>query len=221
MLSELRVWSLVFVTGVIWATLVVASIASGNTDGFSIIVDALPLILLSAYAFERRGWRARWLHPRWVSTPVVIGTWRGTLTHYGSAEPTTKPVYLVVRQTLTTASVRLLSDESTSDQVAGGIAPGESGYPTIAYVYRNKPGIGQRHSTSNIQYGASLVEIVQDPASGLNGEYWTDRMTKGSLSLREHSPEIAQTFEVATKLTYGEPRPAGVFDGVRRLIPGA
>jgi hypothetical protein len=67
----------------------------------------------------------------------------------------TAAVYLVVRQTLTTASVRLLSDESTSDQVAGGVHSGESGYPTIAYLYRNRPSIGQRHTTSNVQYGAA------------------------------------------------------------------
>ena len=213
MLSELRVWSLIFITGAIWLTLAAASVVSGNIDAFSVIVDLLPLILLGAYAFERRGWRAQWLHPRWVSTPVVIGTWRGTLTHYGTEPPTTKTAFLVVRQTLTAASVRLLTDESTSEQVAGGVAPGETGYPTITYLYRNTPGIGQRHATSNIQYGGATVEIVGDPATGLNGEYWTDRKTKGSVTFREHSPAIAQTYEQATKLSYGLPRPLRVLEG--------
>jgi SMODS-associating 2TM, beta-strand rich effector domain len=215
MLSELRVWSLVLITGAIWATLAIASVVSGNTDALSVIVDVLPLILLVAYAFERRGWRAQWLHPRWVATPIVIGTWRGSLTFYGEdpdQAPMSKVVYLVVRQTLTTASVRLLSDESTSEQVAGGVATGESGYPTIAYLYRNKPGIGLRHSISNIQYGGALIEIVGDPATGLNGEYWTDRKTKGSLAFREHAPTIAQTYEEAKKLSYGPPRPLRILE---------
>jgi hypothetical protein len=218
MLSESRVWSLVAVTGAVWLTLVAASLASGNTDAFSMIVDLLPILLILASAFERRGWRAQWLHTRWVSTPVVIGTWRGTLTHYREGQDTaTKTVYMSVRQTLTTASVRLLSDESASEHVAGGVYSGESGYPTIAYLYRNRPGIGHRHATSNVQYGAAQLEIVGDPASGLNGEYWTDRYTKGSFIFREHSKSLAQTFEEASKLTFGEPRPVGVFEGFPHL----
>jgi hypothetical protein len=215
MLSQLRVWSLVFITGVIWATLAATSVVSGNTAAVSYIVDALPLILLVAYAFERRGWRAQWLHPRWVATPVAIGTWRGELLYKweggGEALPS-KVVYLTVRQTLTTVSVRLLSDESNSEQVAGGIATGESGYPIIAYLYRNKPGIALRHETSNIQYGGALVEIVGDPATALRGEYWTERKTKGSLTFREHAHAIAQTYEDAAKLTYGPAQPLRVLE---------
>jgi hypothetical protein len=218
MLSEFRIWSLIFVTGAIWTTLAVTSVVSGNRDALSIIVDLLPLILLIAFAFERRGWRARWLHTRWVSSPVVIGTWRGTLTHYRDGDQaSTKRVYIVVRQTLTTASVRLLSAESASEQVAGGVYAGESGYPTIAYLYRNRPGIGQRHATSNVQYGAAQLDIVGNPATGMNGEYWTDRYTKGSFSFREHNKTIAQTFDEAARLTFGPPKAVGVFDGFPSL----
>jgi hypothetical protein len=216
MLSELRVWSLVAITGVIWLTLIVAGAVTGNLAAFSIIADALPLLLLVAYAFERRGWRAQWLHPRPVETPVVIGTWRGELQSLwedaAGKPPAPKPVYLVVRQTLTTVSVRLLSDEATSDQIAGGIARAESGYPAIAYNYRNKPGVELRHTTSNVHYGGAMLEIVGDPATGLEGEYWTERKSKGKLIFREHAPQIAQTFLQAEALTYGPPRPLGVLE---------
>lgn len=216
MLSELRVWSLLAITGVIWLTLVAASIVSGNTDGLSVIVDLLPIILIASYAFERRGWRAQWLHPRLVETPVVIGTWKGQLQSFwedaNGKPPASKTVYLVVRQTLTTVSVRLLSDEATSEQVAGGIARAESGYPAIAYNYRNKPGVELRQATSNIHYGGAMLEIVGDPATGLEGEYWTERKSKGKLMFGEHAPQIAQTFSQAETLTYGAPRPVRVLE---------
>jgi hypothetical protein len=213
MLSELRVWSLIAITGAIWLALAAANIVAGNTDGLSVIVDLLPLLLLVGLAFERRGWRAQWLHPRWVSTPVVIGTWRGTLTHYSDdATPTDKRIYLTVRQTLTKASVRMLTDESTSEQVAGGPAKTEADYPAIAYTYRNKPGVGLRHADSDIHYGGSFIEIVGSPATGLDGEYWTERRTKGKLTLREHNRATAQTFEEAEKLTYSTPRPLRVLE---------
>ena len=64
MVSELRVWSLIAIAGAIWLALAAASIVTGDTDGLSFIVDLLPLILVLGYAFERRGWRAQWLHPR-------------------------------------------------------------------------------------------------------------------------------------------------------------
>lgn len=214
MLSELRVWSLVAITAAVWLALAAASVVSGNTDALSVIVDLLPLILLVGLAFERRGWRAQWFHPKWVATPVIIGTWRGELA-YGDDQdqaPERKPVYLAVRQSLTTASVRLLSDESTSELVAGGVRTGESGHPTVAYIYRNKPRIGLRHERSNIHYGGALVEILGDPATGLDGEYWTERRTKGSLSFREHTPRIAQTYEEAATLDYWKPRPLRVLE---------
>ena len=52
-----------------------------------------------------------------------------------------------------------------------------------------------------------------EPATGLAGDYWTERKTKGELSFREHAPQIAQTYEKAGKLSYGPPRPLRVLEG--------
>jgi len=61
-----------------------------------------------------------------------------------------------------------------------------------------------------------MIEIEGRPATGLNGEYWTDRNSSGKFAFREHAPRVAQTFEQATKLAYGAPRPVGILDGLRR-----
>jgi SMODS-associating 2TM, beta-strand rich effector domain len=216
MLSELRVWSLVAVTGAIWLTLAVVGIVTSNFGALSTIADLFPLVLLLAYAFERRGWRWQPLHPRLVSTPVLIGTWKGQLESYwedsdGKTRPP-KTVYLVVRQTLTTVSVRLLTDEATSEQIAGGMAKTDGAYPAIAYNYRSTPEIALRHASSDIHFGGAVIEIVGDPATELRGEYWNERKGTGRLRFREHTVIRAQTYEQATALSYQRPRPVGMFD---------
>jgi hypothetical protein len=186
--------------------------------------EIIPWLLFGGFLYERWGWRWSLLHKIGVvRTPVVIGTWKGELTSdyddgSGPRDPFT--VYVAVSQSLTTVAVHLLSIESTSVPVAGGIARTETGFPAIGYLYRNRPRVELRQSRSPMHYGGAMIEIVGVPATGLNGEYWTDRKTIGSFRLREHSPVVAQTHEQATLMTYGEPRPVGVFAGLRALFRG-
>jgi hypothetical protein len=121
-------------------------------------------------------------------------------------------VYLVVRQTLTTVSVRLLSDEAESHQIAGVIARNDAGYPVMSYNYMSTPRIDLRHVTSNIHYGSASLSIVGDPPTRLAGEYFTERATNGVFAFSAHSRAIAQTFHVAEGLHFGPPNPPGVFD---------
>lgn len=154
---------------------------------------------------------------------MVIGTWKGELSSDyddGSGPKDPFDIYVAVTQSLTTVAVRLLSEESISVPVAGGIARTETGFPAIGYLYRNRPRVDLRHTRSPMHYGGAMVEIVGDPASGLNGEYWTDRKTIGRFTLREHSLVVAQTHDHAKTLAYGTPRAAGVFDGLWALFPG-
>lgn len=61
-----------------------------------------------------------------------------------------------------------------------------------------------------------IPKIEGRRATGLNDEYWTDRNSSGKFTFREHAPRVAQTFEQATTLAYGAPRPVGILDGLRR-----
>jgi hypothetical protein len=104
-----------------------------------------------------------------------------------------------------------------SEQLAGTVAKSESGYPAISYNYRNRPDLEfRKDGASPIHYGGAVIEIVGDPATGLNGEYLTDRNSRGQFRFREHSALIAQTFEEAERLAFAEPRPVGVLGGLLR-----
>src|SRR5439155_3399075 len=75
------------------------------------------------------------------------------------------------------------------------------GYPAISYNYRNRPDLKHRKDgVSPIHYGGAVIEIVGDPATGLNGEYWTDRNSRGEFNFREQSPRIARSEEHTSEL---------------------
>jgi hypothetical protein len=224
-LTSSQVWTIVGLASLVWLGLSILGVTSGGglTAVFS-LADIIPALLVAASIHERWLWRQSLFHrSRVITTPVVIGTWRGQLESFWQnpetgERPPIKTVYLTIQQTATTVSVRLLTNESSSEQLAGTVTESESGYPAISYNYRNRPDMRYRKDgVSPIHYGGAVLEIVGDPATGLNGEYWTDRNSRGEFKFREQSPRIAQTFEEAESLTFGPPRPYGVLDGLRGL----
>lgn len=223
-LSTSQGWAVVGLAALIWLALSIFGVTSGG--GLAVVWslrDIIPALVFGFSLYERWGWRWQVLHRLGVTrTPVIIGTWRGELTSDWEDDTGTKiapfTVYLSINQTLTTTAIHLLSLESSSVPVAGGLAKTETGFPAIGYLYRNRPGVTLRQGRSRMHYGGAMVEIVGDPATGLNGEYWTDRKTIGSFAMREHSPVIAQTQEEAEMLAFGPPRPLGVLDGLRRFL---
>jgi hypothetical protein len=136
-----------------------------------------------------------------VRVPVVRGTWKGELESLWEdpvtkVRPPRKTVYLTIDQTLTTICVRLLSDESVSEQVAGTIDLKGSGRRVIAAVYMNTPMIDRR-DLSRIHFGGLVLAVHGSPPRGLKGEYWTERQSKGKLEFKTRSSRIAETFDEA------------------------
>lgn len=205
MLSELQTWTIVGVASAVWLALSLVGLTNGGWNSISAIAELLPLSLLGASLFERWGWRWSRLHPQPVRTPFIRGTWQGQITSlWKDAEgvsPEPKTVYLSVEQTLTTVFVCLMSNESSSEQVAGTIAKKASGQRFISATYINTPTTNRR-DTSRIHYGGLLLTIFGSPATRLEGEYWTERNSKGSLVFRSYSPVLAGSFEDAARLTY-------------------
>ena len=225
-LTSSQTWTIVGIASLIWLSISVFGITSGG--GISVVwslADILPTLLAVAAVYERWLWRWSFLHRiGLIRTPVVIGTWKGILESFWE-DPTTgqrrdpKAVYLTVEQTATTIRVRLLTNESASEQVAGMMSKTEAGHPALSYTYRNRPELRFREgNVSPIHYGSALLEVVGDPATALVGSYWGDRQgSRGQMRFTEHGPVIAQTFDDAERLGYSAPRPVGI-PGTTRLI---
>jgi hypothetical protein len=133
----------------------------------------------------------------------IRGTWKGTLTSFWvdsatNSSPPPKTVYLVVRQTATAVSVRLLTDESRSTSYLGQIQEID-GSVTLAYIYLNRPEMSVEHR-SRMHYGSAVFDISGLPATRLQGRYWTDRDSKGELDFVERRQRLADDFSNAENL---------------------
>jgi hypothetical protein len=208
MFSTLQAWTFVGIASVIWLALSIVGAVNGGPGVILALSDLIPLLLILASAFERWGWRWQRLHPHLVGQPVVSGTWRGDLESFwadpdrGGQHPPIKTVYLTIRQTLTTVFVRLLTDESASDQMAGSVQKTPSGNWVISYTYANTPKLGLRKQ-SPLHLGGAALTIYGEPATRIEGEYWTDRDSKGTLTMAVRVPAIAPGFAEAQAL-FGE-----------------
>lgn len=217
--SSGQIWAIVAFASLVYLALGVVGVLSGANplDVFWNLSSVVPVLVIGGVWFEGWGWRWQLLHRiRLVRTPVVIGTWRTAMESSWTNPETGAPigprtVYLVIEQTAISVSVRLLSDESSSELLHGLVTRRGSGQPLIAYTYRNEPAVALQRTRSRIHLGAAHIKIIGDPATALDGDYWTNRDTVGTLTSDEHSPHLAQTFAEALKLSYGPPKPVGIF----------
>jgi hypothetical protein len=207
MFSEFQTWGIISVVGVIWLALILVGAVSGKIEQFSTIADIVPILLVIAAVFERWGWKLRFLHPHLISVPIIHGTWKGELQSLwvdpstGKSQPK-KTVYLTIEQTLTTISLRLMSDESSSEQIAGTLTRSpSSGRRSLAAIYVNTPSIDRRDKSA-MHRGSLSLDIHGNASTSLEGEYWTDRASKGKLLFDQVNPTIAESFRDAESLSY-------------------
>lgn len=168
---------------------------------FGMVVSALSLVLL---IFEVWAWQLPLINGWIIQRPVLHGTWK-TLLHSDWINPETNAgipaieCFIVVRQTASKLSIRIVTRESRSETVSTGIERCMDGTFEVSCTYRNKPKSIYRHR-SEVHYGAMLLAVEGLKPSSIEGEYWTDRKTTGSVVLSERKSQTAMTFEDAEVL---------------------
>ncbi|GMV19521.1 MAG: hypothetical protein AMXMBFR56_77450 [Polyangiaceae bacterium] len=204
MLSRLHLSTILLVAAALWgAMLVFEGVALNGTwfGPFSTVVGVLVLLLA---AFDLWAWRLRILHGWFVPRPDLRGTWRVEL-QSDWKDPVTDAVigpivaYLVVRQTFSSLSIRMLTAESASELVAAEINKAGDGTYRLAAVYRNEPKLSVR-DRSPIHYGALVLDVQGDPVKDLAGYYWNDRGSRGEVRTLERDDSIAGSFKEAQGL---------------------
>ncbi|RNL62703.1 hypothetical protein EFK50_13200 [Nocardioides marmoriginsengisoli] len=148
-------------------------------------------------------WRLPWFQ-RIPGVPrSVRGTWEGVLTSFW-VDPGTgvkvleKAAFLVVRQTASSVSVRLITDESQSRSSLASVSVPD-GSAVLDYLYLNRPKSSVEHR-SRMHHGSTVLDISGCPARRLEGRYWTDRDSRGELVFTKRSRRIADDFEEAREL---------------------
>ena len=130
----------------------------------------------------------------------IRGTWQGTLTSFWVNPVTGKPpppktVYLVVHQTATLVSVKLLTDESRSTSTLANVSAVD-GATVLTYLYLNRPDMRVEYR-SRMHHGSTVLDVSGRPARLLKGRYWTDRDSKGELEFVERNKKLADDFTEA------------------------
>jgi SMODS-associating 2TM, beta-strand rich effector domain len=143
--------------------------------------------------------------------PDLNGTWQAALqSSYVSpvSGEIVPPIvgFATVRQSFLKISIRLMTEESESFLVASSFDLQEDGTSYLYGVYQSDPGILFRKSggftgkrVSHIHYGSFKYKIVGRPSIELNGHYWTDRGTNGSIRLFDRRLQIFDSYSHANE----------------------
>jgi predicted pore-forming effector associated with SMODS systems len=166
---------------------------------FGITISA---VTLTAFLFVQHAWRW-WIFSKWlVQRPDLSGTWRCRLTssYRLDGKPVEKTVYVVIRQTLVSLSFRLYTDRARSTSIAENLAKNGGGLFTLMIAYQNVPRVEDRGRETEIHYGSTLFMHIDYESKRIEGHYWTDRSTNGSLVLLERRAAQVASFEDAENL---------------------
>lgn len=204
MLSRLHLSAILLIAAALWGGMLIFDGVAVNGTWFRPFSTVVGVLLLLLVIFDIWAWRWRLLHGWFVPRPDLRGTWRVELqSNWKNPENNVGvgPIvaYLVIRQTFSTLSVRMLTAESTSELVAAEINKASDGTYRLAAVYRNEPKLSVR-DRSQIHYGAFVLDVQGDPAKDLVGHYWTDRNTRGEVRTLARHGSIASSFKDARTL---------------------
>jgi len=134
--------------------------------------------------------------------PNLNGTWRVTLqSSYVDTETSEQvpaiPGFAAIRQTFTSLSIRLMTEQAESFLVTNSFDLHNDGTTYIYGVYQSDPDILLRSSVSEIHYGSFKYKVLGKPPLELKGHYWTDRGTNGSIRFFDRRDKLFDSFSHA------------------------
>lgn len=183
---ESLVKAIIYVTlaviGVAWLLLGTTALAYA-----SLIVAAISLFFLY---FARHAWRWRFLNGSVVKHPDLTGTWRYEIDS-DYVDPVTgskvkKTAFAVIEQTLTSTTVLVWTDNARSESIGATIEIDRDDLFTLSVPFICK--VRSEHDEP-IHYGCALFEKVRRGAQEIEGRYWTERATKGTVRLSDRRAE--------------------------------
>jgi hypothetical protein len=201
--------AIVYTTVLAWTILLYTEGQALHSSFLKPLSAATTGVIWLALAFDLYLWKLSIFRPL-VKRPIVEGTWKVQIQSNWIDPATKQPIgpitaYMVVRQTLSTLSMRLLTAESTSTLVGTELVCAPDGLYCISGVYRNEPWF-QFRGRSEIHYGGLWLQIAEDDfTKTMTGHYWTDRSTSGSMLLTDRVTKKAQSFAAAAAAAVSKP----------------
>jgi hypothetical protein len=202
--SRLHLTPIVLIVGGVWLGLLVLDGVAVEIGWLRHLTTVVPVLLVLLGLFDKWLWKMPWLNPWFATRPVLCGTWKVTIENNWKDQKGKKkaiPIvaYMSVRQTYFSLSMRLMTAESASQLIADSIARSQDGLFQVAGVYINTPSIALRGKSSEIHYGSFLLNVQGQPPTSLEGHYWTDRETRGRMTLTDRVDRVLSSFDEANK----------------------
>lgn len=206
MLDRFSVSVLLIIATVVWGGflwILGIELSWDHAKPYSLTLAVLTTLL---WLFDKHLWKTRPIMV-FFKRPNLNGTWQvGLQSSYVNPE-TGKHVqeikgYASIRQTFSSISVRLMTEQADSFLVSGGFDVQSDGAAYLYGIYQSDPSILLRSKVSEIHYGSFKYKVIGNPPLELIGHYWTDRATNGSVRLFGRRNEIADSFSHASDLNY-------------------
>ena len=203
MVTSTQIRVLVGLVLVAWLAIALAQGQPPSTrlfTSFSYVVSAVSIVVL---LWDRWLWAFRVFRPWLTTRPDLRGTWKGQLLSNWIDPGTGErggPIeaYLVIRQTYSSIDMRLFTMESNSVSLSASVVRDTVGVHKLAATYRNESKVLLRED-SPIHYGGVLLDVRGIPVEKLDGEYWTDRGTKGDAAFLTRARRVSHDFNDAAR----------------------
>lgn len=199
MFEKLPISAVVFIAAATWA---IVLFAQGTTLSWAHVAPfgtAVTVVTLFNAFFERSLWR--WRIFSWLfSVPSIGGTWAVELQTSHDVDGSDNNVvagYASIRQTFSSISIRLMTTGAHSFLVADSLKKRSDGVYELTGVYQSEPNFNRRTADTQIHFGAFKIIVCGTPPTEMNGHYWTDRDSKGSIIYKDRMENIFDTFDSA------------------------
>src|ERR1700686_4575325 len=122
MTSERYIKAIIYSAVLAWTIILYINHQAIHSSWFQPLSTLITVVLYAVMAFDLWLWKIPLLHGWFVKRPVIDGTWSVEIRSNWKDPATGKaplPIegYMVVRQTFSTLSLRLLTEESSSELV--------------------------------------------------------------------------------------------------------
>ena len=142
----------------------------------------ISIVVILAICFEKWFWKLKILQGWLVPFPCIEGDWEGTLHYRWNDNDFQKKVKFEIRQTFLCVQVIIQTDESRSNSICASFDIDKMrGQQHLVYTYLNEPDAVVRER-SQIHYGTARL-LIDNSAKLMNGNYWTDRKSIGTIRL--------------------------------------
>lgn len=143
--------------------------------------EAIGVTSIFMAIFNKHLWRWKPLNQITGKTPILHKKYRGTIIYNLNNSPKKRTVSIYIDQTFLSVSVKLKTAESSSSSLIGAVTT-INNEKQLIYTFNNTPNANLQ-DRSEIHYGTAMLNV--DNTAVLSGNYFTGRLTRGSIKLKQ------------------------------------